>query len=156
MKESLSVLLSCHLSWFFLGIEHLDFYKFRHGAKNPYEVVCDRANFLEKLLPQKLGKWVKNSVNLKKNLVINFYWICSLMKICIICCVISYSWEKSCSWDIGQNILSQSSCRFFKSSIYQWDLFAYWCKFTKVQSCWIIFLVGHGQNISVANLVSGL
>ena len=68
----------------------------------------------------------------------------------------SYSWEKSCSWDIGQNILSQSVCWIFKSSIYQWDFFAYWCKFTKVQSCWKIFLVGHGQNIGVANLVSGL
>ena len=73
MKESLSVLLACHLSWFFLGIEHLDLYEFRHCAKNPYEVVCDGVKFLEKPLPQKLGKWVKNSVNLKKDLVINFY-----------------------------------------------------------------------------------
>ena len=50
-------------------------------------------DFLEKnFLPPKLGKvnqnWAKNRVffNLLKNLVINFYWICSIMKIYIICC----------------------------------------------------------------------
>ena len=26
--------------------------------------------------------------------------------------------EKSCSWDIGQNALSQSNCKIFKSTIY--------------------------------------
>ena len=31
----------------------------------------------------------------------------------------SYIWEKSCSLDIGQNTLSQSGCRIFKSSISQ-------------------------------------
>ena len=29
----------------------------------------------------------------------------------------SYIWEKSCSWDIGENALSQSGCRIFKSFI---------------------------------------
>ena len=33
-------------------------------------------------------KWTKNGfLNLLKNLVVNFYWICSIMKIYIICCV---------------------------------------------------------------------
>ena len=40
----------------------------------------------------KLGKWTKNGpkqgfLNLLNNLVISFYWICSIMKIYIICCV---------------------------------------------------------------------
>ena len=41
------------------------------------------------------------------------------MKIHIICCIppqILY-WERSCSWDIGQNALSQSDCIIFKSTI---------------------------------------
>ena len=29
----------------------------------------------------------------------------------------SYIWKKSCSWDIGQNALSQSNCGIFKSAI---------------------------------------
>ena len=37
------------------------FSKFWHGARNPYEVVHDRAGFPgKKILPQKLGKWTKN------------------------------------------------------------------------------------------------
>ena len=46
-------------------------------------------DFLEKLLlPQKLRNGSKiEFLNLKKNLVINFHWICSIMKISIICCV---------------------------------------------------------------------
>ena len=49
----------------------------------------------------------------------NFYWICSVMQICFICCVpaqILYL-ENFCSWDIRQNILSQSDCRIFQSTI---------------------------------------
>ena len=38
-------------------------------------------------LSPKLGKWAKNFFNLLENLVINFYWIWSIMKIYIICCV---------------------------------------------------------------------
>ena len=41
------------------------------------------------------------------------------MKIYIICCVAAQIlyWEKFCSWDMGQNALSQSHCRIFKSII---------------------------------------
>ena len=47
--------------------------------------------------------------NLLENLVIDFYWIWSIMGIYTICCVptqIPYL-GKFCSWDIGQNVLSQ-------------------------------------------------
>ena len=45
----------------FLGILSLVFSEFRHGARNPYEVVHDRAGFSGKsFLPQNLGKWTKN------------------------------------------------------------------------------------------------
>ena len=56
--------------------------------------LCMTSRLFEKLfLPLKFGKWVKIRskivlfLNLKKNLVINFHWICSVMKIFIICCV---------------------------------------------------------------------
>ena len=50
------------------------------------------ADFLEKKLSPKLGKLTKNGqkqglFNLLKNLVVNFYWICSIVKIYIISCV---------------------------------------------------------------------
>ena len=56
MKYSLSALPSCHQSGCFLGIQLLDFSEFLHGARNPYEAVCDRV----RLFGKKLGKWNKN------------------------------------------------------------------------------------------------
>ena len=62
------------------------FSEFWHAPRNPYEVVRDRAGFSGKnLFAPKFGKmdqtWAKNKVlNLLKGLVINFYWICSIMK----------------------------------------------------------------------------
>ena len=49
-------------------------------------------DFPEKILCLKIGKmdqkWAKNSfINLLKKFVINFYIICCIMKIHIICCV---------------------------------------------------------------------
>ena len=29
----------------------------------------------------------------------------------------SHIWERSCSWDLGQNALSQSDCRIFKWTV---------------------------------------
>ena len=93
-------------------------------------------------------------LNLNKNLVINFLWICSIMKIYIICCVpaqILY-WEKSCSWDIGQNHLSQSDCRIFESTISPEQIdetasfFACCYKFTKIESSLKIFWLGMVKN----------
>ena len=66
----------------------------------------------------KIGKkW--SFLNLRKHLVIYFYWICSIMKICIIYCVpaqILYR-EKSFSWDIGQ-ILSASQIAGFLNQLF--------------------------------------
>ena len=78
---------------------------------------------MEKLfLPQKLEKWAKNDqkqgfLNLKKNLVINFHCIYSILKIFICCVPAQILWEKSCFGDIGQNHLSQSDCRISKLTI---------------------------------------
>ena len=91
---------SFHLSGCFLGIVSLVFSKFWHDARNPYEVEPD---FPENIfLPQKSGKWAKNGsktgffFNILKDFVNNFYWICSIMKIYIICCVPAQipNWEK--------------------------------------------------------------
>ena len=89
-----SVRPSFHLPRRFLEIAALVFSKFWYGARNQCEVVRDRAGFSRKIcLPQELWKWTKNGpktfffFNLLKNFVINFYWICSVIKIYFICCV---------------------------------------------------------------------
>ena len=58
-------------------------------------------------------------LDLLKNLVINFFRICSLMKIYIICHDLhkSHIRETSGSWDMGKNTLAQSDYRIFKSTI---------------------------------------
>ena len=88
------------LSGHFLGIVSLVFSNFLHGARNPYEVVCDRAGFSGKKssLRQKLG----------------IYWICWIIKSYFIWCIpvqILY---------LGKFLLlrygpkcSQSDCRIF-------------------------------------------
>ena len=80
------------LSGHFLGIVSLVCSKFWHDARNPYVVVRDRALFSRKnFFAPKIGKmgqkWAKNRVflNILKNLVINLYWIWSIMKMYIIC-----------------------------------------------------------------------
>ena len=85
---------SFRLSRRFLGIVWLVFSKSWHGARNPYEVVRDRAWFSRNIFfPKKLRKWVKNGPKtsffkkILNNFVINFYWICSVMKIGISYCV---------------------------------------------------------------------
>ena len=89
---------SFHLSGCFLGIVSLVFSKFWHDARNPYEVVCDSQIFQKKHFAQKIGKMGQKQgfLNILKNFVINFYWICSIMKIYIICCVPAQipNWEK--------------------------------------------------------------
>ena len=120
MKQSLSILLFCHLSGCFLGIGLLDFTESWHGAGNPYEVAHDSPIFWKNLSCLKIGEMGQKCgyLNLKKNLVINLHWICSIKKLLFAVSLHkSYIWEKSCSWDIGQNILSLSDCRIFKSRI---------------------------------------
>ena len=52
----------------------------------------------------------------------------------------SYTWEKSGSWDMGQNALDQSGCSISKLtiSLEQNDekawVFAYWCRFLEIKS----------------------
>ena len=72
----------------------LVFSKFCHDARNPEEVVRDRAGFSRKnfFAPKtgKMGqKWAKNRgfFTILKKFVINFDWICYIMKIFIFCCV---------------------------------------------------------------------
>ena len=67
MKLGLSILPSFHLLRRFLGIVLSGFYKFWHGARNPYEVVRDRTGFRRKICPapqiEKMNeKWTKNMV----------------------------------------------------------------------------------------------
>ena len=102
----------------FLGIISF-FSKFWHVARNLHEVVHDRAEFSRgKKKLENGSKMVPKQgfLNLVKNLVINFYWIYSIiMKICIICCVpaqILYL-AKFCSWNMCENVLSQSDSRIF-------------------------------------------
>ena len=65
----------------------LVFSKFWHGARSPYEVVRGRAEFSRKIFPQKWENGPKIGFSeFLKNLVINFYWIYSIMKMYIICC----------------------------------------------------------------------
>ena len=85
-----SVLPSVLLSRHFFGIVSLFFSEIWHGDRILCEVVRDRAGFSGNifLLP-KLGKFAQNGpktgfFNLLENLVINVYWIWSIMKIYII------------------------------------------------------------------------
>ena len=77
----------CMFSWNLI----IDFSRFCEGARNPYEVVYDNPILFENFFwPQKWGNGAKiGFLNLKKNFVINFYWICSIMNIFIICCVLA-------------------------------------------------------------------
>ena len=117
----MSILLSCRLSGYFLQIGSLDFSEFCHGARNLYEIRYYTARFFGKFfLPQTLWKWAKNKVflNLKKNLVINFHSICSVMKVYFITCVPAqilylgkiFFLRYRTKW-------SQSDCRILQSSI---------------------------------------
>ena len=71
-----------------------------------------------KIFHKRIGKMGQKQgfLNLLKD-VINFYWICSIMKIISFLFAMfshkSYIWEKKFSWDMGQNILSQSDGRIF-------------------------------------------
>ena len=83
-----SILASWHLSGCFLGTGSLDFSGFCQGASNHYEVLHDNPIFLKNFWSKNWGNGPKiDFLNLKKNLVINFHWICSIMNIFIICCV---------------------------------------------------------------------
>ena len=84
----------------------------------------------------------KRFFGFKENFVIKFYWIFSIMKIFIVCCVPAQFIY------LGKNLFvryrpkcCQSDCEIFKSTISPEQMnktvsfFARWYKFTKVESC---------------------
>ena len=58
-------------------------------------------------------------MNLLENVVIGFFWIRSIKKVYINCCILAQIpyLRKSGSWDMGQNPCGQSDCRIFKSTL---------------------------------------
>ena len=124
MKKNLSILPSSCQSGCFLGIGSLGVSEFGMVLEIMLCVITE-PDFLGKLfLPPKLGKWTKNRPkkgfwNLKTNLVINFHWIGSIVKTLLFAVFLhkSYIGKNLVLWDIGQNGLSQSDCRIFKSTI---------------------------------------
>ena len=116
-------------------------------------VLCvTEPNFLKNFLHPKWGKWVQKRV----------FWICwkiwalifsefSLYRTFILIIVFlhkSHTWEKSGSWDMSQNVLSQSDCRIFKSIISLKQngeralFFACWYMFMEIKSWLKNFGVG--------------
>ena len=87
-----------------------------------------------------------------KNLVIRFFWICSVMKVYTLAVFLHkrHIWGNSGSQVLSQNVLSQSACSIFISAIYpeQINEIAFllyvdadsW----KIKACWK-FMGGHGQ-----------
>ena len=113
-------------AWVFSWNESLDFSEFWHGARSPYAVFRDIPIFWKNFfcpkswengpkIGQKLG-----FLNLKKNVVINFHLLCSIMKIFIICCGhAQIPHLGKIFWDIGQNAFSQSDCRILRWTFFQ-------------------------------------
>ena len=112
-----SVLLSKH----FLGVVSLVFSQIWHGARNSYKVVHNRAFREKKIFCPKIGKkgpkWAKTRV-------FSIYWkIWSLIftefdlewKFILLAAFLhkSHTWENFCSWDMVQNVLTQSDCNIF-------------------------------------------
>ena len=83
-------------------------------------------------------------LNLKKNLSINFPWICSITKIYVIYCVPAQILFLGKHWNVDQNALIHSDCTIFNPSM-KVSFFTCWYKLIKIKS-WSVFLVGHGQN----------
>ena len=77
--------------------------------------------FQKTFFAPKIGKMRQKQgfLNLLNNLVINFYWICSIMKIYTICCVpgqIPYLGNFLSLGDMCQSVHSQSDCRLSQIS----------------------------------------
>ena len=80
-------LSSVLLSWSFLGIGSLVFSESQYGVRGLYGVVRNSQIFLKKFLSP---KWSKSRVlNLLENLVINFFWIWSIKKVYVFCCILA-------------------------------------------------------------------
>ena len=124
--------------------------------------------FLEKLfLLQKLRKWANNwpkigFFDFKEKFVINFHWICSIMKSYIICCdpaqilgkilFLRYR-SKRCQ----PMRLQGFSINYFSTTNRWYSLIFYMLiKIHKQKNLIENFLVGNVQKFGVANLVSGI
>ena len=75
-----------------------------------------------------------------KTQLLNLLLICLIMKVYFDCCMLRKIWENFGSWDMCQNVLGQSDCRIFKSTISLeqngekvW-FFACWYKFIEIKS----------------------
>ena len=82
----------CMPAWAFSWNWIISFSRFWQGVRNRYKVNCDRARYFRNFfLPPTIGKMDQKQsfLNLVKNLVFNFNWICSIMKLYIICYVLA-------------------------------------------------------------------
>ena len=115
-------------------------------------------DFLEKVfMPQKLGECNKSRPKIGFFKFKQKFGHCKFVLFTVFPHK-SYTSEKPCSGDIGWSTLSQSDCRIFKSSIFTEQIiktasFFAWYFFQKLSEN---VLDGHGQNMGVANLLSGL
>ena len=149
------------LSRSFLRIGSLLFLKLSIMLEAHVLLCVTEPDFLVKIpLPKKWGKWAKNRqkwgfFNLLENLVIIFFWIWSVMKIYIICCIpakIPYL-GKTFFLRYEPNSFRQSDYRIFKSTISLrrsdeevW-FSACWYRFMEIRS-WL-------KNIGVGMVKSG-
>ena len=110
---------SCELGFVrFLGIGSLVFSETQHGVRDLCGAVSDRAWFC--LQNVENGPKIR-FLKLLQNLVIDIFWIWSIKKVYITCCLlvqIRYL-EKAGSWDIGQNALGQLDCRILNRLYFQ-------------------------------------
>ena len=124
--------------WKFSGMDLLGFSKFWHDVRNPCKIVCDSWIFLNKKkwwMLQKWGKWAKHRVFwIYWKIWSYFFWIRSLIKVCIICCISNpHILEKSRSWDMGQNALCQLDCRI-SNQLYLLKKMMKWSDFLHVDT----------------------
>ena len=89
-----------------------------HYTRNSYEVVHNNLILWKNCFcPKNKNVQSKGFLNSKKNLVTNFHCILYWKLLFAVFLHKSSIWEKSYSWDIGQNPLSQSDCRISKWTI---------------------------------------
>ena len=104
-----------------LGIGLLLFLKLSMMLED-YLVWClTKSDFLKIIvLPQKWVKWAKNVFFEFIGKFSHYFFLNLVCRKFILFAVFlykSHTWEKSGSWDMRQNVISQSDCRIFKSTI---------------------------------------
>ena len=116
----LFILLSVLPSGCFLGIISLDISKFWHGARNPYEVVCDtarisRKNFFVPNIGKMDQKWARVFWiywNILSEIFAEFVLSWKFILFAVLLHK-SHIWEKFGSWDMDQNVFTKSDRRNF-------------------------------------------